>query len=198
MSLASHDLHHQEIERSDRWLLGAAFVVLSLFLFFYFILVPSRYTPENYATWVPSLLLFSFLDIILSLLLVLLLLKAQTHRWKVLYGILAINTFAFATLDLLEAVDYAVRFQWADNVSSDVIWSIPLWITVVGAQARYFKFPKPASAAQAAGQISEQSLSLISPIIGMSFILPVLHFAASELDNYLNPVSFSKEFPCFA
>ena len=124
LSIAPHHQSHPEVRRYDRWLTGTGVVVLSLFLFFYFILVPSRYVPESFTAWIPSLLFFAFLDGILTFMLVRLLLRAQTRRWKVLYGALAVNTLAFTLIDLLEALSHTGQYHGVMDISSDIIWSI--------------------------------------------------------------------------
>jgi hypothetical protein len=180
LSLMPHDLQQKRVSRSDRWLTTAGIIVLSLYMFFYFILVPSRYTPEDYATWVPSLVLFCFLDFILAILLTRRSLKARAQRWKALYGALAVTVIAFALLDLIEALQYLDTSKWTESNAADIIWSIPYLIIVIIGRARYFKYPEPALESQLEdvdGNAVEKDrlFTLVSPIILMSFILPVMH-----------------------
>ena len=180
LSLMPHDRHKKGLSRSDRWLTTAGIIVLSLYMFFYFILVPSRYTPEDYATWVPSLVLYCLLDFILAILLTRRSLKARTQRWKVLYGTLAGTAVVFALLDLAEALHLMKPINWNQSNAVDVIWSIPYLIIAFVGRARYFKFPETALESRLAdvdGNVAEKDrpMALVSPIILMSFILPVLH-----------------------
>lgn len=171
----------QSMVRSDRWLLGAGMVVLALCLFFYFILIPSRILPEVYDTWVPSLLFFSALDCVLILLLIRFSRNAGAPRWSVLYGILLVVTALFAALDLLEALNYTERFQWGGTTASEIFWSLPFLLMAVFARARNFEFPQPAISEKADVQVEFGSHSFISPIILVSFILPVLHIGMEQL-----------------
>lgn len=180
-SFMPHLKDHKSFESSDRWQLVAGATVLSLFLFFYFILVPSRYTPEGYATWVLSLLFFCFLDSLLTLLLVRMALKSQDHRWGVLYGILAGVTSIFALLDFIEAMGYSNLFQWVNNNESEIIWSIPYLFIAVVVWARYFKYPKTVVETRPPVLGNDQSLAPVSPIILMSFIMPVLHISLLQV-----------------
>ncbi len=180
LSFIPHDHHQRRAELSDRWLRATAAIALSLFLFFYFILVPSRFTPEHYTTWVPSLLFFSFLDTVLTVFLVRLLIKAQTRKWRVLYGLLALNTLMFVLLDLLEAVDYTDRFHWANYSWTDSLWNVPFLIIVVYARARYFQFPLQHKDTLPGGPDSDRPVAAISPIMLMSFVLPVLHIGLQQ------------------
>ncbi len=170
----------QSMARSDRWLLGAGMVVLALCLFFYFILIPSRITPEVYDTWVPSLLFFSGLDCVLILLLIRLMRNARTPRWSVLYRLLLVVSPLFAALDLLEALNYSERFQWGGTASSEIFWSLPFLVMAVFARARNFEFPGSAIGEKADVQVKLRSHSFISPIILVSFILPVLHIGMDQ------------------
>ena len=179
LSFTPHSRNHQRFERSERWLLGAGATVLALCLFFYFILVPSRITPEAYASWIPSLLFYTFMDCVLTLLLVRLVFTAKTFRWKVLYGILAISTFAYALLDLLEAMSYSDHYPWAEVASSDILWSLPYLLIAVFARTRNFNFPAETSAVTISGK--SKPLTVTSSIILMSFILPVLHIGLDQL-----------------
>lgn len=180
LSFAPQTRDDQSGERSDRWLFGAGAIVLAFCLFFYFIVIPSRITPEIYETWIPSLLFYTCMDFVLTILLIRLVIKTKSYRWKVLYGILAINTFTFALLDTLEAMNYSEQYQWTEAVSSDVLWSIPFLITAVFARVRNFKFPQPAVHAEATVVRKVQTLTLTSSIILMSFVLPILHIGLDQ------------------
>lgn len=180
LSLMPHDRQQKRVSHSDRWLTTAGIIVLSLYLFFYFILVPSRYTPEDYATWIPSLVLFCFLDFVLAILLTRCSLKARTQRWKTLYGALAVTAIVFALLDLLEALHLLAPLKWNNTNAVDVIWSIPYLLIAIVGRARYFKYPEPALELQLADgdrkvEEKDRPMALVSPIILMSFILPVIH-----------------------
>ena len=183
LSFLPHKKHQEAFESTDRWLLVVGAIVLSLFMFFYFILVPSRFSPEDYATWVPSLLFFTFLDGLLTILLIGYALKAQNQRWKVSYGILAGITFTFALLDLLEANHYSNQLYWLENNSAELIWGIPYLIIAVVARARYFKYPKSVLETPSSVPVVERQLALISPIILMSFLLPVLHISLRQFGS---------------
>ena len=182
LSLMPHNRQQERLSRSDRWLTTAGIIVLSLYLFFYFILVPSRYTPEDYATWVPSLVLFCFLDSVLAILLTRRSLKAQTQRWKVLYGGLAVTAVVFALLDWVEAMHLLNPRDWIAPNAVEIIWSIPYLIIAIVGRARYFRFPEPAlesrlADANVSNVGNDRPIALVSPIILMSFILPVTHIS---------------------
>ena len=182
LSFTPHIRDSQELKYPDHWFLSAATIVLSLSLFLYFILIPSRMIPEFYDTWLPSMLFYTGMDAILFLLLVLLIINSRTFRWKLLYSLLAVTSIVFAALDSLEAMNYAVRFDWGGSAASDVIWSLPFLIIVVFARARYFEFPSIETNAESAEQARDHSLTNISPIVLAAFILPVLHIGLDHRD----------------
>ena len=181
LSFMPHVQHKNNLHRSDRWLSGAALVVLTLFMFLYFILIPSRITPEIYASWVPSLLLYTTLDGLLALLFLWFALKTNSRRWQWIFGMLAVLSMLTAGLDLLEALNYANRFEWANANYADTIWSLPLLLVVMVARARYFEFPKPPLDTEKDRGEKDNGLARISPIILTSFILPILHIGLEQM-----------------
>ena len=190
-----HNPTASEVINWDRWLLIAGAVVLSLFLFSYFILVPSRYLPESYSTWVPSLLFFGFLDLGLALILIAMALVVKDHRWRVLYGLLAGLTITFSMLDVVEALVHKEQMSWLSSNWSDIIWSAPYLVIAVVARARHFRFPEDDVRVKPDVSEFERPFYLLSPIILMAFILPVLHiffqqfgFMAASLQKPLGAV----------
>lgn len=182
LSLRPHALHTHPVEESDRWLRGAAAVTLAIFLFFYFILVPDRYAPERFALWIPSLFFFSVLDSVLLILLIRLALKLNITRWQVLYGTLGVAMFMYATLDLLEAASYLNWFKWVQNGAINSIWSMPFLVMVLAGRSRNLGFsPSDKEAPQQGDRFDDRPISALSPIIMMSFILPLLHIGLEQL-----------------
>jgi len=183
LSLTPHDKQHDEFKYSDRWLLGTGTVVLSVSSFVYFVQIPSWFAPEYYATWLPSMLLFSVMDIILAVALIRLAITAATRPWRLKYGMLLASIIGFALVDVLEATDYAVKAEWMRTNAMSVIWSLPLLLMAIVARARKLNIPEPASENPDCERNITQPGSLFSPIILMSFILPVLHIALEQFEH---------------
>jgi signal transduction histidine kinase/CheY-like chemotaxis protein len=181
LSFRPHALQPHPVEESDRWLRGAAAVTLAMFLFFYFILVPYRYAPERFDLWIPSLFFFSALDSVLLILLVRLALGLKVVRWQVLYGTLAVAMFMYAALDLLEAASYLNQPEWAQNHVSNAIWSIPFLVMVLAGRSRNLDFPSRPQETIRQGKQYDRRISPLSPIIMMSFVLPLLHIGLEQL-----------------
>ena len=132
-------------------------------------------------TWAPSLFFFSFLDCVLTLIFLYLALMERQRRWRILYGILAVNMFMFMLVDLLEALISSGRVEWALTRASDIIWSFPLLLTAVAARVRNFNFSQSAFEEPLDVQVTHRSITLMSPIVLMAFILPVLHIGLEQL-----------------
>ncbi len=181
LSFRPHAPQARPVEESDRWLRGAAAVTLAMFLFFYFILVPYRHAPERFALWIPSLFFFSVLDSVLLILLVRLALRLKVVRWRVLYGTLAVAMFMYAALDLLEAASYLNRLRWTQAEVSSAIWSLPFLLMVLAGRSRNLGFPVQPQQTVAQGERFDRRFSPISPIILMSFVLPLLHIGLEQL-----------------
>ncbi|MGB5489076.1 MAG: ATP-binding protein, partial [Lysobacterales bacterium] len=150
--------------------------VLTLCLFFYFVLIPSRMTPDTYDSWVPSLLFFSGIDFILAVVFVHLAIMAKSVRWKVLYGVLGTANIAFAALDLMESLNYTQVYSWGGSATSDILWSLPYLLIIVAGRARDYEYPETANIAPTTEiGVKDVLVANVSPIIMVSFILPVMH-----------------------
>jgi len=181
LSFAPHLSDEKTSNHSDRWLMGAAAVALTLCLFLYFILIPSRLAPEQYQSWVPSLIFYTGLDLILVVLFFRMAIIAGTLRWKVLYSLLAVSNIVFAALDLLEAMNYSTRFNWAGSIASDTLWNLPYLFLVVIVLTRHVEFSSQGDEALKGDRLPRFSLARISPIITAAFTLPVVHICLDML-----------------
>ncbi|MCW8925125.1 MAG: ATP-binding protein [Xanthomonadales bacterium] len=177
VSFMPHFSSNQAVQKPDRPFLIAAPIVLVLTLFFYFILVPIRLAPESYDTLVPTLLFFTGVDIVLIMVFVALTVRARTTRWRFLYASMAAMHIIFSALDLLEALNYTWLYGWADKAASDVLWSLPFLLMVVIARARDYKFPVHEESEDSKYNARDILEATFSPVIMVSFVLPVLHIA---------------------
>lgn len=181
LSFTPHVRDDWTVRFSDRWFLGAAMVALTLTLFFYFILIPSRIEPVLYTSFIPSMLFYVGLDAVLSVLLILMAVNADTLRWKVLYSMAAVTNIAFALLDSMETLTYTAHFEWADSAVSNVLWNVPFLVIVIFARARYFEFPSLETVPKPTDHRTGFYVTRVSPIILTAFILPVLHTLLDQL-----------------
>lgn len=162
-------------DREGRWLVRAAILLLFFWLFFYFVLIPVRISPQQYISWVPSLLFFTGLDCILVVALLRLKKNTVCPRWKMLYNMLALLFIAYALLDMLEAVHYLTFFDWGTAPAFEVIWSLPFLGVALLARTRYLDFPGPRSDPAPESTIDRRPYKIFSPIVLISLVMPVMH-----------------------
>jgi len=163
-----------------RFLMSAS-LVLAFGLFSYFALIPRGLTPDVHDSWMPSLIFYTVVDVILVVLFVCLTTRIRTLRWRVLYALLAAECALVAVLDLLESLDYHWALVLTGSVPVKISWSLPFLFMVVIARARYFKYPETATDEQEVSDNRGFPKTGISPIIMASFVLPVAHIVLDQL-----------------
>ncbi len=153
--------------------IGAVILVFGLLV--YFVLIPSNLDPEAYATWVPSLLLYVVLDVVLAIRFGTYARSVGSWRWRILYRLLT-WTFAFsALLDLVECLTYAGVLDWREGQIQDVLWNLP-WLTLVAAaRLRHADLE-----GESEDDLPEEAwigdqLARGSPLVLLAFIFPALH-----------------------
>jgi PAS domain S-box-containing protein len=109
--------------------------ILLIGLLAYFVLLPSNLDAAKYRTWVPSMLLFEVLDVLLIFLFGRLLLDAACRRWRRLYvGILAAVAI-WTALDMIESAGYSGWLALPKRPAFDLLWSLPILIVVIASRA---------------------------------------------------------------
>ncbi len=175
LSHSPHRTRPQSIVNADSRLWLVAVIMLVFCLYSYFVVIPSQYIFDYSTTWGPSLLLYTFLDGVVALVLIRLFRKEKAGRWRVMYGLLAVAYIAAALLDALEAWEYLAPYPWEDSVSIDTLWNLSYVPVVIFARARYLKIEQSIIPAKTSISSGGRSINLISPILMASFVLPVLH-----------------------
>ena len=167
---------------------GAVVVVAVLFL--YFVVIPSKLTPDDYASWLPSAYFYVAVDLLLTVRFAHLATLAGP-RWRRLYSLLAATYASWAFLDLLEGLTYLE--SWSGVLASgtvvDLIWNIPLVLVVIAARLRHATSLRSLEQARI---VSAETHHLweISPLVLTTFALPIFHFGAS-LAGALDPTTRS-------
>ena len=176
---------------------GAVVVVAVLFI--YFVVIPSRLTPDDYASWLPSAYFYVAVDLLLTVRFAHLATLAGS-RWRRLYSLLAATYASWAFLDLLEGLTYLE--SWSGVLASgtvvDLIWNIPLVLVVIAARLRHAEQPEGSEISEKTEKtektekISAESQRLweLSPLVLTTFALPIFHFGAS-LAGALDPTTRS-------
>ena len=114
--------------------LGLSILVATSFV--YFVLIPSYVTPETYATWVPSLVLYLTFDLMLAVRFTQLAWAARSTRWRQPYGLLAVTSLLWGVLDLLEIFWHRGIADWLDATWTNVLWQLPLLSLVLASRLR--------------------------------------------------------------
>lgn len=169
-----------ERHRSDGWLLAAGTAVLTLYLFFYFIIVPRYLHPEIYATWRPSYLFYAGVDLFLILLLTRFNRQAVEPRWKAIYGILAAGIVAILLLESVEMLYFTADYGWAGSPLVYILWIVPFLLVALAARARDFSFPEPVISGDVDMSRSLENHLLTSPVVLAAFFLLVMHVVLEQ------------------
>jgi PAS domain S-box-containing protein len=174
-------------ERSELRLLEAAgTAVFVLALLAYFTVVPNTLNPEEYGTWVPSLLLYWVLDAFLFLTLVYLRNTSASREWRILYSWLAMAPLLWATTEILELLFY-IEWQGQDWTTAgylDVFWYLPWFFITVAGRVRARPVPALMGAPKQRVHMPRAAGSLGRPgsLVVMGMTLPVIHFGSNLLD----------------
>ncbi len=168
-----------------RWLQMSGSIGLALCMFLYFILIPSRLSPQSYDTWVPSFLFYTGLDLFLSLVLLSMLLNTGSLRWKMIYGALMASMVLLTGVDWLSALDEHIRRHWANHYLITACWASPFFFLVLAARLRTYDFPEPKQPEET-GELPQHSRLLASPLVLIAIFLLVMHVAL-ELMGLVQP-----------
>lgn len=112
-------------------------LIFAFGLLTYFVLVPSIFNPEVYASWVSSLLLYAVLDAFLLVRTLTLLRGGLEPGWQPAMRWIAV-TFAFWFIgDLLEGLMYLEAIRWVDpGTPLDLIWHVPALTLLIAVRTR--------------------------------------------------------------
>jgi PAS domain S-box-containing protein len=160
---------------------GAVFVVV---LAIYFVLIPDLVAPTAYVRWVPSLLLFISLDLVLLGMAVHAFVGATPGRWRVVHGWLAASMAVWLSADSLEALHIGGLAPWLDAGSTwDVVWQAAWALPVIAMRMR--GVPAVGEPEEPANLV-EGALTRPSMVLVLALCLPFIHFA-SDFPGLLPP-----------
>lgn len=107
----------------------------------YFWLIPLLIDRELYTTWLPSMQLYLVIDAYLLARFFYLSRSAHDHRWRKLYGLLALSLLGFSINDVIETTLYldGPGAEW--GAAADVLWLLPFLIFTCAVRLRHYVFP---------------------------------------------------------
>jgi signal transduction histidine kinase len=144
----------------------------------YFVLLPSRLTPEAYLGYVPSLLMYVVLDFLLAIGFLHLARHAEGGRWRNIYRSMGLGVSFWLVLDSIECLQYLNVFPWVDaGTPFDILWFFP-YLPLIAA-TRVAAAPEGQASASRAGAAPPALLGSDSSralLVVYTTIFPVLHF----------------------
>lgn len=172
----------KNLVRSDRWLMVAGLIVLSFGMFIYFVVIPSRISPADPSSLIPSMLFVAFLDVTIVWLLFRHWSMCSTVRWRFLYGFMMVFCIVWLLLDILEALGYRNGFSWGTSSLGELLWDLPFVAVFILARLR--NVPEQFPDLQRRQEDEEEFFlrSYVSPIILVSILFPVMHIILDHLD----------------
>ncbi len=103
----------------------------------YFAVIPSAINPDNYSTWVPSLILYTVLDVYLFYRLSRAWRQTTDERWRRIYGWLTIAVGLWCLTDGVEALAWGGVIPWFwPGTLFDLPWYLPLIAVAIAARVR--------------------------------------------------------------
>lgn len=169
---------------------GAVVFVTTLLV--YAVLVPSRFNPREYESFVPPLAAYLSLDLLILGRALHFRATCTSRRWKSLYGWFAMALIFTAFNDFRELVNYSVRIPVPRGDWWDLLWYPPLVAFVGMARLALFTFEeRPAAEPDDSKSRTRPLLLPQCSLVVYSFLLPVLHFiwyGAGFLDPSLRDI----------
>ena len=152
-------------------------------LLLYFVLIPRAFSPDDFDSWIPSLILYFSLDVFIFLNLVYLRQTCSDPGWRIAYTWLALAAATWAATDSAEVLTYLGVISLPPLGPLDFLWYIP-WIFVLLA-ARIRAHPVPswfATVGMRRGPPPEDEL-LARPgwLVISALALPFIHFGVNLL-----------------
>jgi len=162
----------------NRWAEGleaAGTLVFTGALAAYYLVVPGIWTPAEYESWVPSLLLFGTLDCYVVAGVAVRWRTTRSPRWRRLYGLLLIPVTLWLLTDMVEALGWLHVLPYLPGGTFlDFVWLAPVAILVVIARVRQRLPPEsfPAAADASVGHVGQPSAAAV---VGYAIVLSAMH-----------------------
>jgi signal transduction histidine kinase len=156
--------------------LGAGVFLFSLL--FYFAVIPGILSYEAYWTWVPSMLLYVTLDVIVVARLLYLRHDSRSDRWRTIYGLIAVTAAMWMVTDAFETLTYAevASLLWPAGQAWDLAWYVPFVPITLAALLRSHEFPRATATEDAFEEGPEPHRGRGTMLLIYTVLLPVIHF----------------------
>jgi signal transduction histidine kinase/CheY-like chemotaxis protein len=177
IELRPHELHTGTLAEKESLLRTAGLTVLGFYLLWYFALVPASFSPEQYATAIPSFLMYLLLDVVIISRLLWMRRETWSVRWSLLYAWLAAAAAVVMVGDLVEGFSYLTNESliapggWVDH-----IWTVPGVVFTMAIRARHVPFPAEQRVLNEPAP-NQRALRAGHILLMSAFLLPFLHYA---------------------
>ncbi len=161
----------------------------------YFVVIPSVFNPEVYASWVPSLLLYAVLDAYLVIRTLTLLNPRLPAEWRDPARWLAVTFALWLVSDMAEGLMYLEVLPWVDpGTPVDLLWHLPGLALFVAVRSRGWSAgaPTPGEALRPDEEPRDWSVGG-GWLVGLAFTLPALHSLLSAIDPTFGPSERPRE-----
>ena len=184
IELRPHEVHTGTLAEKERRLRTAGLTVLAFYILWYFALVPASFAPLQYATTLPSFLMYLFLDGVIIARLLWMRRESWSVRWSLLYAWLASAAAVVMLGDLLEAFSYLTDErlltpgQWLDH-----LWTVPGVLFTIAIRARHTPFPAEQCVLNEPAP-SQRTLRAGHVLLVAAMAMPFLHYALYAADVF--------------
>lgn len=173
-----------------RWTERVGTLVFAFGLLAYFVVIPSVFTPDAYASWVPSLLLYAVLDAYLMVRCASILARPVGGAWRWPYRWLAVSFGLWLLGDAVEGLMYLEVLPWVDpGTPADLLWHLPALTLLVAIRSVDWPPPERDEGEPVTVFRSLTPGSQLLPALALS--LPALHLTL----HYLGAVAPASEGP---
>ncbi len=175
----------------------AGTAVFTVALVVYFVFLSRSQSPEEYRSFVPSLLLYWTLGLFLLFSFIYLRGTSPSPRWRVLFAWLAVAPLCWSVTDVLEAIYYMnvasgtpEALAWEVPASLDWLWYVPWAAATLAGRMRADPWPLVLGRGAADAGRAELSRSLGRPgwLVVVGLTLPIIHLGA-DLLGLLDPAT---------
>ncbi len=142
----------------------------------YFVLIPSVFDPEAYASWVPSLMLYAVLDLFLVTRITLALRQAPPG-WVRPYGLLLAFAGLWLVGDVLEGLMYLEAVAFVEpGTPADLLWHLPSLMLLLAVRSRAWTVHPPSNSGVDDPERRVRRLTTDgTPLMALALSFPAIH-----------------------
>jgi signal transduction histidine kinase/ActR/RegA family two-component response regulator len=161
-------------------------VCFGLSLLAYFVILPFVVSTPTYVTLVPSMSAFVLMDVFFAIRLGWLARNARPHRWRMVYGVLAVGFLATLAHDANELRAYQGGIADESGSPWDLVWTLQ-FVAITAAAAAGRLVTAERSEAPRRGAAAARA-SAVTSLVPFAFALPLIHLVG-RVAGWLDPLT---------